>query len=211
MKKRLKAIASFVDPGDIVLDIGTDHAYLPIYLVQENITKDVLATDISAKVIKTAEKNIAQHGYTNIIKTKVADGFNDLDFKADVAIISGLGTETIMHICQNKNIPDKLIIQSNNKLNILRKFMQDLGYRIVKEIVIWDKYYYDIIKYEKGLDSLTEEEILFGKSNNLEYLEHELKKYQLLYQKSKQDIFLSYINKLEKKIEKLLKENGKGI
>lgn len=201
---RLKTIASLVDKGASVVDIGTDHAYIPIYLVQNNITDKVLASDVSEKVINYSKRNIIENGLEKKIPTIVSDGFKNIDRCFDIAIIAGMGTHAIMDILTNgKNVSDTLIIQSNNDLDKLRYFMNELGYRIDIEKVIYEEKYYTIIKYRKGQEVLSEEEILFGKSGNVSYYKYLLEKYINLYHISKKQKFLDYSKILEKIIERI--------
>lgn len=200
---RLKTIVKLVDKEASVVDIGTDHAYIPIYLVQNNITNDCLATDISPKVLEYAKKNIKDNHLEDIISLKVSDGFKNIDRLYDIAIIAGMGASSIIDILKGDNIPNTLIIESNNNLGKLRRFINDLGYKIEKEIVIYDKKYYSIIKYIKKREILSEEEILFGKSNNLDYYRYLLNKYQKIYDMSGKEEHQKYIAMLESIIEKI--------
>lgn len=197
--KRLEMIASLVTKDAKIIDIGTDHAYLPIYLYKNNITKNVTASDISENVLLYSKKNIDKSGLSEFIKLVQSDGFKNLVDTYDEAIIAGMGTNTIMDILSFKNIPDSLIISSHNNLDELRLFMQKIGYKIVKEIIVKEKnIYYDVIKYKKGIDNLTEEEILFGVSNDKDYYKYLLNKYNGLYQKSQNEKYKLYISLLEK-------------
>lgn len=200
---RLKTIASLVDKDKSVIDIGTDHAYIPIYLIENNITNKVCAADISEKVLESAKTNIASHNLSDKISICLSDGFQNIEEKFDIAIISGMGTSTIKKILDQSSIPDTLIIQSNNNLGELRLHLNKLGYKIEKEIVIYDDRYYSIIKFKKGKEILKPEEILFGKSNNIEYYKYLLEKYNELYIKSKKKEFLDHCEMLEKLIEKI--------
>ena len=200
--KRLEMIASLVTKDAKIIDIGTDHAYLPIYLYKNNITKNVTASDISETVLLYSKKNIDKSGLSEFIKLVQSDGFKNLVDTYDEAIIAGMGTNTIMDILSFKNIPDSLIISSHNNLDELRLFMQKIGYKIVKEIIVKEKnIYYDVIKYKKGIDNLTEEEILFGVSNDKDYYKYLLNKYNGLYQKSQNEKYKLYISLLEKMLE----------
>ena len=201
ISKRLKTIASLVDIDAKVIDIGTDHAYIPIYLAENNITTHIWATDISQEALNFALNNIKTRHLENIIKTIVCDGFPERS-NFDIAILAGMGTKTIKHILENNSSCPKLIIQSNKDLSNLRAFMQDKGYKIKQEIVVFDKKYYSIIEYIKGKDNLTFAEILFGKSNNSAYYQYLKNKYHDLYQKSKKEEYLNYENILDQIIEK---------
>ena len=82
--------------------------------------------------------------------------------------------------------------------------MNDLGYKIDQEVVVFEnKKYYSIIKYVKGKEALTKEELLFGKSKNKEYFTYLSQKYLDLYNKSKNEKFKDYCTTLEKIIEKI--------
>lgn len=199
---RIKTIASLVDKDSKLVDIGTDHGYLPIYLYENEITKNITGSDISSNALKFAKANFEKHNLSDKIKLIVSDGFKNLDEKYDTAVISGMGTDTIKKILDIDNIPNKLIISSHKNVDELRLFMNEKGYKIIKEIVLQENdIFYDIIKYEKGNEILNKYELLVGKSNNLEYEKHLLEKYKIIYNKSKNKKYLEYINIIEKKLD----------
>ena len=113
-----------------------------------------------------------------------------------------MGTDTIKKILNIDNIPNKLIISSHKNVDELRLFMNEKGYKIIKEIVLQENdIFYDIIKYEKGNEILNKYELLVGKSNSLEYEKHLLEKYKIIYNKSKNKKYLDYINIIERKLD----------
>ena len=202
--KRLKTIADLIPKDSSVIDIGTDHAYLPIYLYQNNISKDITATDVSQNALKSSLNNLTKYNLNNKISLVLADGFKNIEKIYDVAVIAGMGTSTIKKILDTKKLPEILIIQSNNDHYELRKYMQDLGYKITKEVVIKDgKHYYVIIKYERGSDNLSESELLFGKSQNKEYFKYLIEHFNYIHSKSQDKQYLNYINILQSIIEKI--------
>lgn len=197
---RIETLASLVDKDAYVLDIGTDHAYLPIYLYENNITKRVIGSDISKNALEYAKANLIKHGLENKIKLIVSDGFKNINETFDIAIISGVGTETIKKILDYKKLPNKLIISSHKNVLELRKYMQSIGYKIIDEKIVYEnEKYYDLIKYEKGYDNLDEYSLLVGISNNLEYINHLKEKYKILYNKSHDKKYLEYIKIIERK------------
>lgn len=199
---RIKALASLVDKDSGLVDIGTDHALLPIYLYENEITKKVTGSDISSNALEFAKNNLKKHNLSDKIKLIVSDGFTNLNDEYDTAVISGMGTDTIKKILDIDNIPNKLIISSHKNVDELRLFMNEKGYKIIKEIVLQENdIFYDIIKYEKGNEILNKYELLVGKSNNLEYEKHLLEKYKIIYNKSKNKKYLEYINIIEKKLD----------
>ena len=204
ISKRLKTIASLVTLQKKVIDIGTDHAYLPIYLYLNNITKNITASDISPQVLEISLNNLQKYNLEKKINLIKSDGFRNVDGIFDIAVITGMGTYTIINILNTKNIPDTLIIQSNNDYYLLRKHLNYLGYKIEKEIALYEnKRYYIIIKFIKEKEFLTDEELLFGKSNNLQYYDYLKNKYIKLYEKSRDEKFLKYIDMLNSIIEKI--------
>ena len=174
---KLKAIASFVNKNDTVIDIGSDHAYLAIYLKENNLAKEVYASDISKKALQNARKNIQKRNIT--LNTYLSDGFNNISNKdIDTAIIAGMGTKTIMDIISTSKIDiNKYIISSNNNFEELRYFMSLKNYYIKEEVVILEnKIYYPIMVFVKGQEKLEKYILKYGKSNNLEYYQYLLDK-----------------------------------
>lgn len=179
LKKRLSTIASLVHKDATIIDIGTDHAYLPIYLYQNNITKKIIATDINQKALEGAKKNLAKV-HIKDIKLICADGLNGIKESFDTLIISGMGASRIISILSNHNLPVNIILSANNDYYKLRKYMNKIGYKIVKEtIVLENDKYYDIIAYEKGREKLSNIKLKYGISGDKKY-------YHYLYQKQKE-------------------------
>lgn len=197
---RIKAIASLVDNDALVVDIGTDHAYLPIYLYENDITKNIVAIDISSNALLFAKNNLEKHNLRGKIKLVVSDGFKNLDECFDIAIISGVGTETIKKILDNEVLPNKLILSSHKNVSDLREYMFKIGYKIEKEIIVYENnIYYNIIKYIKGKDNLSKYDLLVGLSNDINYKKHLLNKYKEIYEKSHDKKYLEYINIIKRK------------
>lgn len=197
---RIKAIASLVDNDALVVDIGTDHAYLPIYLYENDITKNIVASDISSNALLFAKNNLEKHNLRGKIKLVVSDGFINLDECFDIAIISGVGTETIKKILDNEVLPNKLILSSHKNVSDLREYMFKIGYKIEKEIIVYENnIYYNIIKYVKGKDNLSKYDLLVGLSNDIHYKKHLLNKYKEIYEKSHDKKYLEYINIIKRK------------
>ncbi len=197
---RIETIASLVDNDALVVDIGTDHAYLPIYLYENDITKNIVASDISSNALLFAKSNLEKHNLRGKIKLVVSDGFKNLDECFDIAIISGVGTETIKKILDNEVLPNKLILSSHKNVSDLREYMFKIGYKIEKEIIVYENnIYYNIIKYIKGKDNLSKYDLLVGLSNDINYKKHLLNKYKEIYEKSHDKKYLEYINIIKRK------------
>ena len=192
LSKRLQAICDLTPPNTKIIDVGTDHAYVPIYLAK-NKNCICLATDISENCIKKAKENIKDLN----IETKVTDGLNGINVKDEIIIISGMGTSTIKKIIQNIKTND-LIISTHTHIPELKKYLKKKHYKIHKEKVIKEKQYYIITyyKYKKG------KKIKPYYTSNKQYMKYTLKYYQMKYKNTKK-IKYKY---LTKKITKYLKK-----
>lgn len=194
LSKRLQAVATLVDIGVKVIDVGCDHAYLDIYLTLNNENKCV-ATDINKNALDMAKKNIKKYNLIDKIETKLTNGLTDIDVNEDDNIvISGMGTYTILEILKTNKLSNTLIISSNNNIDILRQEVVNLGYYIDSEIFIIDKNKpYVIIKFIKGIKKYNKLDILFGPilRKNTDYKKYIIKKNKnILNNISKRKIFL---------------------
>ena len=202
---RMKTISSLLDKDDSVLDIGTDHALIPIYLIKNNLVKLAHGSDISNAVLKGAISNVENASLEDKIKLFLSDGVKSVDTTSyNTFIITGMGFTTIKNILDNASLEniDKLIIQSNNNLYDLRKYINHLGYKIADEICIKDKEIsYNIIKFVKGNEELSETELNCGKfdtkniwsyKENLSILENILTKVTDLNRKKELENLINY-------------------
>ena len=180
---RLLAIASLIDKGSSVLDVGTDHAYLPIFLSQNKKCKSIIASDVSSNALKIAKDNLKKY-HIDDVKLILSNGLDSINEDYDTIVLAGMGTSTIIKILENKKLPNTLIISSNNDLYKLRKFMNKIKYKIKEEIVILEKNkYYDIIKYQKGNEKLSYFKKMYGKSNEKKYYKYLLTKEKNIFKK----------------------------
>ena len=96
LSHRLETIASFVPKGSIVADIGTDHGYIPIWLLQQKIAVKAIAMDIGEGPLKRAREHIVLYGLEDLIETRLSNGLSGLYPKeADTVVIAGMGGELI--------------------------------------------------------------------------------------------------------------------
>jgi tRNA (adenine22-N1)-methyltransferase len=163
LSKRLEAVATLVDVGKRVIDVGCDHGYLDIYLTLNNENK-CLATDINEKALNSAINNIKKFNLEGKIETKLTDGLKDIKVnKKDNIVISGMGTNTIVKILSESTLSNTLIISSNNHIDLLRREVIAKGFYIDSEIFLIDKKKpYVIIKFRKGLKKYNSNDYMFG-------------------------------------------------
>ena len=170
-KKRLLDIISLIDKNKKVIDIGTDHGLVPLYLAKNGISKEILATDISEKSLDKL-RSALDSDTRKLIQTKVTDGFKGISKKeGQVAIIAGMGANTIIDIIEEsmdfaKNL-DYMILASNVNTEKLRLFLVEKGFEIMNDFLSFEnKKYYDIIKTRFAKASpLSLSETYYGKDD----------------------------------------------
>ena len=188
---RIEAIYSFIDLKDRVVDVGCDQAKLGILLAKRN--QKSIASDISPKVIERASLDIRKLGLDNLIDLRVSNGLQNIKEKeADTLVLSGMGTHTILEILNSTKIKfNKIITISNNYHDILRDKMNELNYKVDKELIIKENNkYYNLIIFNKGIKKYSQKELLLGLNQvdselYKEYLNHLLNKYKTIKKSSK--------------------------
>lgn len=212
LSKRLTCIADMIPDKSNVIDVGCDHGLLSIFLEKEK-SCTVLACDINEKALGSAKINKAK--YKSNIILKLTDGINDIDINDDdYIVIAGMGTTTIRHILDNKRLSENIIISSNNQIYELRKYIYNLGYKIVEEKFILDhQKQYVIIKLKKGKVKYSNIDLKYGPilRANIEYLIYELEKlFQIKEKIENSNFVVKYKNQKEINNIKKLIENIKG-
>lgn len=196
-KKRLLDIISLIDKNKKVIDIGTDHGLVPLYLAKNGLSKEILATDISEKSLDKL-RSALDSDTRKLIQTKVTDGFKGISKKeGQVAIIAGMGANTIIDIIEEsmdfaKNL-DYMILASNVNTEKLRLFLVEKGFEIMNDFLSFEnKKYYDIIKTRFAKASpLSLSETYYGKDdikNKSQILKDKLKIDHRKNQKFREDI-----------------------
>lgn len=170
LSKRLQKVADTVNKSNIVADIGTDHAYVPIYLVKNKVANKAIAADISQGSCKKAQINVNNKHLNHLIDVRCGNGLEVIkaDEIIDTIIIAGMGgLMTISVLESNKkavNIAKQLVLQPQKDIYKVRQYIHSIGYKITNETMLIDNNkYYNIINAEKGIEKYTELEYLFGK------------------------------------------------
>ncbi|MBE7025912.1 MAG: SAM-dependent methyltransferase [Ruminococcaceae bacterium] len=170
MTPRLVGIAACVSPGATVIDVGSDHGYVPIYLLKEKIATSALATDVHDGPLDRSRENIDRFGLSASIQTQKADGLVGVDVTDyDTVIIAGMGGMLIAEILQKA--PDlagkKLILQPMTAVVELRKFLLSSGFVITREKIVQEgEKLYAILEAARGEGEMyTPAELLVGREN----------------------------------------------
>ena len=205
ISKRLEAVANLVSPNRIIVDIGTDHGYVPIYLISHNIINKAVAADVGEGPLSRAVNNIKAYGLEGKIKTILSDGFKNVPKDdIDTAVIAGMGGDLIVNIlsvCDYVKDLDELVLSPHKHADLVRLKLKELKFEIVEEKMIKDEgKFYPIIKAinsknnPDGVYCADEVEVNFGpvllkqKDEVLkEFLETEYNKFINFKKKTKND------------------------
>ena len=169
ISKRLELVASFVPQGTILLDVGSDHAYLPIELVERGQIEGAIAGEVVEGPYQSAVKNVEAHGLKEKIQVRLANGlaaFEETD-QVSVITIAGMGGRLIARILEEglyklANV-GRLILQPNNREDDLRIWLQDNGFQIVAESILEEAgKFYEILVVEVGQMKLSASDVRFG-------------------------------------------------
>lgn len=138
LKGRLKLIADKVPSCGIVADIGTDHAYLPIYLIQQGRCQKAIASDVRMGPVRVADRNISKYKLCDKVETRMGSGLETLEKnEADAVIIAGMGGTLVAELLENsaEKIQSEavLVLQPMNDLDIVRKWLYEHKFDIFDE------------------------------------------------------------------------------
>ena len=142
LQPRLALIASLVPQGACIADVGTDHGYLPVYLLQRGLIAHAIASDINREPLAHARRTAEEYGVTEGIDFRLCPGLDAIaPQETDTVIIAGMGGETMVDIL--KNAPwtraRTLLLQPMTKAEVLRLWLYENGYTITQEHLVRDK------------------------------------------------------------------------
>lgn len=203
LKGRLRAIANMIDKCEILTDIGTDHAYIPINAVERGICNRAIAVDINKGPVEIAANNIKQAGFSNSIITRLADGLDGISQdEVDTIVMAGMGGLSIIDIISNNlskaMIANILIMQPMNSVEYLREWLGLNGFEILDEELEQEEYkIYNILKV--NYTGTVKE---FEPGENVAGLRLIEKKHPLLY---------GYLDKKMKTLSKIIIEQANGV
>lgn len=196
---RLKSICNMVDKCNCIGDIGTDHAYIPVYLVKNNVCKTAIASDINIGPIKKAADNIRFYGLQDKIDCRLGSGLNTIKVgEVDEIIIAGMGGNLIRDIIDSdievfKN-SKYFILQPVQNSEILRKYIYNIGFDIVDEdLCIDENVFYEIIKIRYNNFIRKTDDIFYEVGKKLIEKNHPLIKLFIYNKIHKYDKIISYI------------------
>jgi tRNA (adenine22-N1)-methyltransferase len=154
LSKRLQTIAHQVSEGNRLVDIGTDHGYIPIYLLENGKIPFALAMDVGKGPLQRAKEHIQAYGLSDKAVCRLSNGFEQYQKgEADTAVIAGMGGDLMAKILEagKEKLPGELVLQPQSEWFKVRRFLGTNGYDIISEdMLIEDGKYYVVIKAVNG-------------------------------------------------------------
>lgn len=171
LSKRLLAVAGLVTEGGSVADIGTDHGYVPIYLVRRGIAEKAIALDINKGPLARAKAHIAACGLAEQIEVRLSDGLLEVrPGEVDVVIAAGMGGGLAIRILEEgKAVVSSLkycVLQPQSEIGRVRRYLDENGFRIVEEEMVEEGgKFYPMMKavYAEPGEGYEEYEYQYGK------------------------------------------------
>ncbi len=170
LSKRLKTVAEAVTPGSRVADVGTDHAYVPIWLIEQGLVPLAIASDVKEGPLSRAENHIREQGLEDRIRTRLGSGLEPLDpEEVDTVIMAGMGGDLICRLLEARteffSRGRELILQPQSEWFKVRRILHRYNYRIDREWMVYeDGHYYLIIRGLPGQETFDSEvDYLYGR------------------------------------------------
>lgn len=169
ISKRLQAVSDMVASGSCLADVGTDHGYIPIYLVEEKRIPSAIAMDINRGPLSRARENIERNGLSDQIETRLSDGLDALlPGEADTIVIAGMGGPLAVEILKRgravlESCRD-LILQPQSEIWTVRRYLDENGWRIRRENMILEegKYYPMLLASRGNSEALDIVKLFYG-------------------------------------------------
>lgn len=164
LSARMQAVADMVKIGNRVCDVGCDHGYVSIYLVQRGIAPGVLAMDINKGPLQRAEIHVAQADLSEYITLRISDGLDKYQSgEAQTLICAGMGGRLMQKILEKE--PEKtksfaqMLLQPQSELLSFRRFLRETGYSIKREnMVLEGDKFYPVIEAVPGMQGRIEKD-----------------------------------------------------
>lgn len=143
LQPRLRAIADLVPDGARLVDVGTDHGFIPVDLLLSGRIRSAIASDIGSAPLDHARRTAQQYEVTEKIEFRLCDGLKDISAdEVDCIVIAGMGGDNIVSILENASWTREgtfLLLQPMSKAEVLRRWLPGNGYQVVAERLVADK------------------------------------------------------------------------
>lgn len=152
LSARMQAVADMVTKGNRVCDVGCDHGYISIHLVQSKVSPSVLAMDVNKGPLLRAREHVADAGLEEYITLRLSDGLSAYERgEADTLICAGMGGRLMQRILAQYSSKTRdfkeLILQPQSEISFFRGFLRNEGYSIVwEDMILEEDKFYPVIK-----------------------------------------------------------------
>jgi tRNA (adenine22-N1)-methyltransferase len=172
LSKRLEAVASFVDEGASVADVGSDHAELPIFLLSRGTISFAEAIENKPGPYSVMEKALSRSGFLSHCRLSLSDGVAELDPQVDTVVLAGMGGPLIVRILSSHQ--EKLghvktiIVDAHSERPLVTGALATLGFRLSDNAFFFEAgIAYDIMKWRRSPEAVaySPQELLFGPLN----------------------------------------------
>lgn len=200
LSKRLDLIVNHIKDCDTLVDVGTDHGYIPIYVIKNGICKNAIASDINKDPLDKAKLNAIFEEVDEKIDTRLGGGLSTVEVnEADACVIAGMGGNLIRDILEADKEKAKgfkfLILQPAQNPEVLREYLYTNGYEVIEEdLCIDEDKYYELFKVRvKEGEETSLDPIYYEISPKLLRDRHPLMKDYITYKKEKYEKILGFI------------------
>ncbi|HEL2057454.1 TPA: tRNA (adenine-N(1))-methyltransferase [Streptococcus suis] len=169
LSRRLEAVASYVPQGARLADVGSDHAYLPLFLVEQGRIDFAVAGEVVQGPYQSALQNVEQAGQSDKIAVRLANGLAavELDDQVSTVTIAGMGGRLIAEILEagkdKLGSVERLVLQPNNREDDVRHWLVENDFQLIAEEILEENdKIYEILVAEKGNVDLTANQLRFG-------------------------------------------------
>ncbi len=160
LSPRLASVARLTGAGESVIDVGTDHGYLPVFFAENRLFKKIAASDINEGPLQSAKSSAREYGVEDKIDFYLSDGLRDVPGSFETVVIAGMGGETMVDIISN--CPwiggARLVLQPQSKIPELERCLNALGFICERAVLTEDagKLYaaFSCLAGEGGVDLL---------------------------------------------------------
>lgn len=170
---RLKSVYDMIGKTHCLVDVGSDHGYLPIRLLNDGKIEKAVVTDVNEGPLLNAKENFMQYNLSDRAKLILSDGLKNVSIEdVDVLSICGMGGELIISILDfdiNKSKSfDYLVLQPMNSVDLVRRYLYCNGFSIVKEDLVKDRHhFYNVLKVTTKKDNNKYDDVFFDIGYNL--------------------------------------------
>ncbi|MEY8337083.1 class I SAM-dependent methyltransferase [Lachnospiraceae bacterium 62-35] len=212
LSERLRMVASFVPEGSRLIDVGTDHGYLPIYLAKQRIIGEGLAVDVRPGPLERAVEHIREYGLETRINTRLSDGLKEIkEEDGDVVVMAGMGGGLVIRIMEEgRHMWPSVrhwILSPQSDLHRVRGYLREQGFAVEREdMLLEDGKYYTVMK--AGGWGKRQGYIKNGKKDRGKRMLYDYYGEELLRKKS--PVLFRYLEKEHKEKEAILKKLRKS-